>query len=636
MALPTVKNKDITKYSQPYFYKYNKFGDKDKGLHSFSIELSVKQLETDFIIFQEIKEIEHWPISQLIQRELDINRSNQIAKSYLLQNEERLKMFPPLTVALIPVDNEGKPLREYGDGIVDNEIIETIRNRYEIGKDFEWEKKSSLNGLLNFTHKESDIFGNIIWDKSKIHAVVIDGQHRMKALLKASIEEKSIYDWLLSINIIDLHKYISIRDNYIESKDVVYYVRDIFMDMNNTSVAVDLSKRILINNNNPICLITQDLVEEGDFDWNESDYSKFNFIPPQLIDWNCKGGKHELKKMTGIITLSQVIEFAFFDSKDIDKIKNTKKNIKNWRDLIESTFSIEKILVTDGKISFNEYIESYYSDIVDEDEEDADESSEILFQYDNEINLLIRDQFNNFYKTSFLAVYSSMSPFAKNYTIAKELNLFNNKDNIFRFSRMTDKKLKSLSELDNIEKVSKTKLEKEFNPKISELSENNFILISVMGQKAIMRFIFKHFMAINDDRQSDDKILNSTKIIISKFNKFYDFLQSTPKYKSFFQLSHVMNHKGEIVLEQNFWEGIISKNNTIIYNKSGMDSLIYILEFIFDIKEEKENKAIIKRIEGILKGLYGKEYSKATEESIRINKAKIDYLIKLRKDFKVA
>ena len=113
------------KFTKPLAYSKNSFGIKNESKNelvtSFCLDISVTEMSSSFKIFEDIPNVHEWPISKLIQRELDKKRASMISRDYLLA-EGYLKYFPPMTAVLIPTNNDNLPSDNYSKP-TDEEII---------------------------------------------------------------------------------------------------------------------------------------------------------------------------------------------------------------------------------------------------------------------------------------------------------------------------------------------------------------------------------------------------------------------------------------------------------------------------------------------------------------------------------
>ena len=172
--------------SNVYTVKKGGFGY-DSGISTFLATLKVSELEADITFYEKLSSEKDWPISQIIQREVDFDRVNSIAKKYLLGQGRLVKYFPPIIVAFIPKDDKGnfsKQLNFTADQSLSSKELIFDKSKYRnnpkfreliIGK----QNESDVDGL--YVINTSPIFEQTLlcWDKAKFYAVVIDGQHRL-------------------------------------------------------------------------------------------------------------------------------------------------------------------------------------------------------------------------------------------------------------------------------------------------------------------------------------------------------------------------------------------------------------------------------------------------------------------------
>jgi hypothetical protein len=83
-------------------YKVIKGGFDIDGVETYLGSANVSMLKDDIEVFEKLTEDKSWPVSTIIQREVDERRVNEIANDFILRDSRNVKYFPPIVVALIP------------------------------------------------------------------------------------------------------------------------------------------------------------------------------------------------------------------------------------------------------------------------------------------------------------------------------------------------------------------------------------------------------------------------------------------------------------------------------------------------------------------------------------------------------
>jgi len=210
-------------------------------IHYFTTSLSVLNLHDDVRLMGEIVGVEKWGFEALFQRVVREEWVKQMVRGYL-ENENRFKFFPPVTIALLPCEGDA-PQRDYG------------------GKSFEFKRvnegagsgyKCMLEGLeilLPFAKGESfPPFGTPVqlkWDQQRYAALAIDGQHRIKALrdhIPRTSQTAASRDVPATIIVFDT--------KLPRGRDLIQATREIFIDINRNAKTVDASRLILLDDRN--------------------------------------------------------------------------------------------------------------------------------------------------------------------------------------------------------------------------------------------------------------------------------------------------------------------------------------------------------------------------------------------------
>lgn len=211
----------------------------DTPIHYCLATLSIRNLWDDVRLMGEINGVEKWGFEALFQRVVRDEWVNAI-KSQYLESKERFKFFPPVTIALLPC-NENRPARTYPG-----------KQSFSLAPGEESGCIATLEGLeIDFptaTGTELPEFGNpalLRWDKNKYTALAIDGQHRISALRKLVPRGDQNADRK------DVPATILIFDPQLPSgRDLVQVTREIFIDINKNAKTVDESRLILLDDRN--------------------------------------------------------------------------------------------------------------------------------------------------------------------------------------------------------------------------------------------------------------------------------------------------------------------------------------------------------------------------------------------------
>ncbi len=590
-----------TKFTKPLHYSAVSFGIKGEVVTSYCLDINVSEMNDNFKVFEEMPNVHDWPISKLIQRELDIGRASMICRDYLL-SDGYVKYFPPLTAVLIPTANDHLPEDLYPspyEGELESirKYIKIERGEYD-GDNYIHENSIISGGIYLANSKDDPSNGVIFWDNNIVSAVIIDGQHRFKSLLEAMKGNKDFQECRLVVNIIDL---VDVCKRV--KKGPTSVARDLFVSINNTPVEVDEARLILMDDRDTLATFTQVLVDDSLKNCDPS-------IKPELVDWKCDQGKHDIStSMSGVLTLRGVIGAAMFDDKSIASVdaRSNKKLVKQWLGSLDKWIDPDPYI--EEEIAKHERLDNRFNLACASNatEDDDDSAQPFLFSYSAGAALVIKNRFRELYLDVFREVFNELIPYSEVISAARENGAFEKNKPLHRYLRAFSAQRSDLIDTDN----EINQAVSSYRNKLKALNENH-ILMTVMGQKALFKALFKVYLS----DASIDKValLEQARQFVKDFNRIYELLQVSGSFdESFFNVKFRLK-KGVLTKEagdlgKEYWRGIIlNHSGEIDYGKTAVDILKDILKDIleyetgssFEFNEAVRSK-IISRHKTILK-----------------------------------
>lgn len=250
-----------------------------------------------------------WTVEELFQREVDHSRVVDIADNYLSpKRANRPPFFNSLTVVLCPRE-------EYEDEYVAPDEVHEYPQHLKLGPiviDYEEseEDKYPRNGT----------FGTLKWNRDQVHAIAIDGQHRLAAIKRLYAEDREATKRsMISVIFILLEREAGVIAPNLER---LHLMRSIFIDLNKHAVPVSRARNLLLDDNDPAALFLRTLFgpqleykpqgtkkrngfkvgENGEFDC---------CLPLNLVDWH---GEFKSKVETGpyvtsVLALDKVVDW---------------------------------------------------------------------------------------------------------------------------------------------------------------------------------------------------------------------------------------------------------------------------------------------------------------------------------------
>lgn len=231
---------------------FSTFASKSK---SYDLLKELKPMR-ERIISSQIKDL-----GSLLQRDLNDNRvANNLVPYLLGQIANPIAFFPPVLGVLMPKEF----INSENDGRYPIADIPRLQGSSKI---YGWEEKWFLELFLDGKGSETSL-GMLNIDVDQTEIVVIDGQHRANAFRVATNtfpdREKSTYrPFYENVNVgpdFDCDLPVTIiwfENNHGKGIDPNLISRRLFIDVNNSAKSVSNSRKILLNDRDPVALLTR-------------------------------------------------------------------------------------------------------------------------------------------------------------------------------------------------------------------------------------------------------------------------------------------------------------------------------------------------------------------------------------------
>ena len=333
--------------SNVYNIKLGGFGN-DDNIRTYIASAKVKNLKDDLDLYETLTKDKSWPISQIVQREVDRVRVSNISKSYILSQGRPIKYFPPIIVAILPKDEHGMISlnMNFGEseGLDNSKEMRFARSKYNSNESIKpyvtrADNLSLIKGL--FVLEVSKVFETYLfsWDKSKYYAVVIDGKNRLEALYKSAIDDISIENHFQDLIFIDFSKLLKTANQL----SPVEVVRRIFVDINTNAQRVGFVRQVLMDDKDLSALCVQTLVDSVKKDGSGKDQD--SFIRSQVVDWYGDNLKHTLPHLTGVLSLYQIID-DYLVQESIASINDMRspRKVSKWVTRLNDVFFVDSTI----------------------------------------------------------------------------------------------------------------------------------------------------------------------------------------------------------------------------------------------------------------------------------------------------
>lgn len=293
MAIPPTKK---VVYNQTLPGVYGVFGAGD-GLQAFYVQSAITPADLGKIsLISEIPGSEKWHIRDLFQRDVDNDRITNSLLPYL-ERPDRIKFFNPLTLTILPMDDDGYTTLRQMPRIVENNIDDE--------DDFTWHALERQGFFRVRWIEDNQEFARIEWNDKRTRLVAIDGQHRLSALKRFQLDEASqghrdFLSWRIPVVIVSFRAI-----NNTEPPPVLTVVRSIFVYINTEARKVNRSRSILLSDESINAVCTQELVQHSHAN-DTSDDPKAATVPLLFYDW--RGEERDGRAIDSPVSVKSVEE----------------------------------------------------------------------------------------------------------------------------------------------------------------------------------------------------------------------------------------------------------------------------------------------------------------------------------------
>ena len=240
------------RYSHQLPGVYGQFGT-GAGVRAFYLQSALTPAQLDWISpISDIRGSERWPVRDLFHRDVDNERVSGSLLPYL-QDEQKIKFFNPLTLTLLPVqDNSDRILAQMP------RVVESSMQR----DGHEWDLLERSNYHRIRCVKDNPHYAVLEWSDLRTKLVAIDGQHRLSALKRfwndhESVACQNFRTWHIPVVIVSFR----VGADEDEPASVLEVVRSIFVYINTGVRKVNRAREILLSDESVNAVCTQELLQ---------------------------------------------------------------------------------------------------------------------------------------------------------------------------------------------------------------------------------------------------------------------------------------------------------------------------------------------------------------------------------------
>lgn len=257
-----------------------------------------------------------WKLDELYQRNIDWARVEGDIVKYL-EMQEQPQFFNSLTVALLPM-SAGQPSLHGDFDETPNEWQPPPLHQSELTE--EHIGPISIGFFDPFDPSSNDLASGVIcWNRKQVHAVAIDGQHRLaaiKELVRDGVNPGAA-NTRVPIILLILNPKLGYRRP--ASGSLVSVLRQLFIDLNRNAREVNRARQILLDDRDPMSVFVRHLLTESLTDSLASLEDAIPQLPLSLIDWHSEQAKFESGPyVTTVIGLDGMISKLFRDKRTPD------------------------------------------------------------------------------------------------------------------------------------------------------------------------------------------------------------------------------------------------------------------------------------------------------------------------------
>lgn len=300
-----------------------------------------------------------YSLEELFQRQIDIERVNREIVDGYLRLPNKLKFFNSLTIVLLPKDKDGKIVSHFVD--YENNDPPIPDPQFGSFDAFFAEGQAAdhkaVFGGVQFVTTKTENLARLRWDKKRVDAVAVDGQHRLRALklwMEGKNQQLSEIERPTRIPIIFLmlHKEAGFVGSASGGTSGIKGIaREIFTDLNKNAREVDLATQIILDDLSVESCCVRSLVTKTTCTDDDQ------LLPLSLLRWqeanNRFDQKYYLNSLVNLhLLVRELVDLKTFNpmvkSEALSFIKNVSRSLGTGtpRQLMHQGVSLEEYYLT--------------------------------------------------------------------------------------------------------------------------------------------------------------------------------------------------------------------------------------------------------------------------------------------------
>ena len=264
---------------------YGEFGA-GAGVHAFYLQAALTPAQLAWVsLISDIRGSERWPVRDLFQRDVDNERVTDSLLPYL-QNMEKIKFFNPLTLTLLPMEENRDRVLTQMPRVVASQMVDGGR---------EWQSLERPDYHRIRWVRENPQYALLEWSDTKTKLVAIDGQHRLSALKRfwsdtTAAGHQDFVEWRIPVVVVSFRT----SAGGDEPPSVLEVIRSIFVYINTQAKVVNRARAILLSDESVNGVCAQEVVQRAHAnDLASIDVRDDGRAPLLLFDWRGEGSEKQ-------------------------------------------------------------------------------------------------------------------------------------------------------------------------------------------------------------------------------------------------------------------------------------------------------------------------------------------------------
>lgn len=359
-------DEEIREYNKPLYGSHGQFSlTPGVTVPYFSTLMSISRVTSELKTHEEVSPSldNTYTLEELFQRQIDIDRVKAEIVDGYLKAHNKLKFFNSITVALFPKDISGRITPTFEDYPNNNPQIPA-----EGAGDFDRNFRSDsynriIFGGVQYVKTQVANMARLRWDRSRVDAMAVDGQHRLIALKKwFDDKHKELTDLekptRISVIFLLLHENAGFERSTADETDSIKGIaREIFTDLNKNAKEVDLATQIVLDDRSLESRCVRSLVTRSTCE------DSAVLLPLSLLRWreanNRFDNRHFLNSLINLHLIVKDLLGVQIPNNPMDASKVTSY-IRNLEDCLGDEFEGKRCLRVNNKNLMDTYASDYF------------------------------------------------------------------------------------------------------------------------------------------------------------------------------------------------------------------------------------------------------------------------------------